>query len=236
MGADSRINVALDRMGKYACVQLTSRVGARTYAFKIHSLWDTEGPGVVEVLKKEGAERVWVDLKLHDTPDTVADRAKAVRDAGGDILTVHVAGEVEMMMAAVENGPPEIYAITELTSLSEEQVHLLSGNPAKASVLYRARLAKLAGVHGIICSPNEVNLLSKRPELKGLTRTTPGIRLAGQAAGQQARFDTPEAAIKNGADRLVLGSAVTKAENPAAAFDAIEAEIIKALQEVGGAS
>ncbi|OGY92572.1 MAG: orotidine 5'-phosphate decarboxylase [Candidatus Komeilibacteria bacterium RIFCSPLOWO2_02_FULL_48_11] len=236
MGADSRINVALDRMSKFACVQLTSRVGARTYAFKIHSLWDTEGPGVVEVLKKEGAQRVWVDLKLHDTPDTVADRAKAVRDAGGDILTVHAAGGVEMMMAALENGPAEVYAITVLTSLSEEETHLLSGQPAKAAVLYRARLAKLAGLGNLVCSPNEVNLLSKRPELKGVTRTTPGIRLAGQVAGQQVRFDTPAAAIKNGADRLVLGSAVTKAENPAAAFDAIEAEIAKALQEIGGVS
>lgn len=236
MDKDSRINVALDRMGKYGCVQLTSRIGARAYAFKIHSLWDTEGPGIVEVLKKEGAGRVWVDLKLHDTPDTVADRAKAVRDAGGDILTVHAKGEVEMMMAAVENGPPEVYGITELTSLMEEQVHLMSGNPAKASVLYLARLVKLAGAHGIVCSPNEVGLIAKRPELKGLIRTTPGIRLVGQAKGQQARFDTPEAAIKNGADRLVLGSSVTKAEDPAAAFDAIEAEIAKALQEMGGAS
>ncbi len=236
MGAESRINVALDRMGKLACVQLVSRVGARTYAFKIHSLWDIEGPGVVQVLKKEGAPRVWVDLKLHDTPDTVADRAKAVRDAGGDIVTVHAAGGVEMMMAAVENGPTEVYAITVLTSLSEEEAHLLTGQPAKAAVLTRARLAKLAGVTGIVCSPNEVSLLSKRPELKGLTRTTPGIRLAGQAAGQQVRFDTPEAAIKAGADRLVLGSAVTKAESPATAFDAIEAEIAKALQEMGGAS
>lgn len=223
-------------MSKLACVQLVSRVGTRTYAFKIHSLWDTEGPGVVDVLKKEGAWRVWVDLKLHDTPDTVADRAKAVRDAGGDILTVHAAGGVEMMMAARENGPPEVYAITVLTSLSEEETHLLTGQPAKAAVLTRARLAKLAGVHGVVCSPNEVSLLSKRTELKGLTRTTPGIRLAGQAAGQQVRFDTPEAAIKNGADLLVLGSAVTKAENPAAAFDAIEAEIAKALQEMGGSS
>lgn len=234
MSSDSRINVALDRMGKLACVQLTSRVGARTYAFKIHSLWDTEGPGVVEVLKREGAERVWVDLKLHDTPDTVADRAKAVRDAGGDILTVHAAGGVEMMMAAIENGPPEIYAITVLTSLSEEEVHLLTGQPAKAAVLTRARLAMLAGLSNVVCSPNEVNLLSKRLELKGLTRTTPGIRLVGQAKGQQERFDTPEAAIKNGADRLVLGSSVTKAENPVAAFDAIEAEIAKARQEMGG--
>lgn len=217
--------IALDRMDLGRATELVSQVGDRVHGFKIHHLWDKHGPGVVETLKKAGALRVWVDLKLADTPDTVRDRAEIVAQSGADILTVHAIGGVDMMMAAVEAGVPCVFAITMLTSLSEEETHLLSGQPTKAAVLYRARLAKLAGAHGAVCSPHETAILAKRRELVDMIIVNPGIRLEGQAAGQQVRFDTPLFAISEGANLLVLGGSVTKAPDPLAALDLVEQQI-----------
>ena len=222
MSSQLPVVIALDRMELASAQGLVLRLEGRVYAVKIHHLWDKHGSAAVRALKDAGAARVWVDLKLHDTSDTVADRAKVVAEAGAGILTVHASGEVDMMMAAVKTGPSCVFAITALTSLTEEQTHLLHGQPAKAAVLYLARLAKLAGVHGVVCSPHETNTLFRRTEFAGLTIVNPGIRLSGQAAGQQARFDTPEFAISQGAGLLVLGSAITKAEDPLATLDLVE--------------
>ena len=188
--AAGRIVIALDGLKKERCWELVSQLmksSAPPRTFKIHDLWDREGPQVVRELVRAGAPWVWADLKLKDIPVTVGHRARAVRDAGATMLTVHASGGVEMMQSAVENGPPWILAVTALTSLSEEEVHLLHGQPVKAAVLYQARLAKLAGVRGIVCSPQEVAVLAERPELKGLEFFTPGIRPAGQDAADQKR-------------------------------------------------
>lgn len=227
--AAERIIVALDGLSQEQAFALVGGLGNRPYAFKIHDLWDQLGPSMIGAFRNRGAGRVWTDLKLKDIPATVGGRARAVRDAGADILTVHASGEIEMMQAAVEHGPPMVLAVTVLTSLSEEQTHLLHGQPAKAAVLYQARLAKLAGVYGIVCSPKEVSVLAQRPELKGMLFVVPGIRPAGMDAGDQKRFDTPAAAIKAGATHLVVGRAITSASDPVAAFDAIAEEIAAAL-------
>lgn len=229
--AGQRIVVALDDLSLSEALAVASTLEKRPFAFKIHNLWDNVGAIVVGSFRNQGILRLWADMKLKDIPNTVALRARVFRDAGVDILTVHASGEIEMMQAAVENGPPMILAVTVLTSLSEEQTHLLHGQPAKAAVLYQVRLAKLAGMHGIVCSPKEVGILAKRPELKGMEFVTPGVRPAGQEVGDQKRFDTPAAAIKAGATRLVIGRPITKAPDPVAAFNAIAAEIAAALAE-----
>lgn len=225
MSTESRIILAADELTLEQCKSLVSKVGDQVYAIKIHNLYDEYGPSVVQHLLFCGARRVWVDAKLHDIPNTVRLRAKTIDNSGAEILSVHASGEIEMMMAAVENGPPEIYAITVLTSLGEAQAHLLHGQPSKAEALYLARLAKLAGVHGVVCSPQEVGVLSRSPELKGMSFITPGVRSAGKATDDQKRVDTPTGAITSGATRLVIGRQITQATDPVEALRQIELEI-----------
>lgn len=229
--AGKRIIVALDGLDLGKCQDLIQKLDSRPYAYKIHDLWDREGPLVVLRLASMRSVWIWVDLKLKDIPNTVALRARAVFDAGGHIVTVHASGEIEMMQAAVESGLNMIFAVTVLTSLDEEQTHLLHGQPSKAAVLYQARLAKLAGVHGVVCSPKEVGILAKRPELKGMEFVVPGIRPAGAEVADQKRVDTPAAAIKAGATRLVIGRPITGAPDPLTAFEAIAAEVAAAMEE-----
>lgn len=233
MNTHSRIVLAADDLSLATTLSIARQLGDRVI-IKIHSLWDQHGPGVVRQLQHAGsyASSIWVDLKLHDIPNTVRLRAQAVRESGADIVSVHAAGEIEMMLAALESGIT-VYAITVPTSLFEEQAHLLHGQPSKAAVLYLARLAKLAGVQGVVCSPKEVGILAKRPELSGMKFITPGVRSSGQALGDQQRVDTPAAAIKAGAHMIVVGRQITQAEDSLAALEAIEAEIADALQQGG---
>ena len=222
---ESRIILAADELSLEQCLYLAAKIGNRVYAIKIHNLFDRHGRGVVRQLKKAGARRVWVDFKLHDIPNTVRLRAKVIAESGADILSVHASGEVEMMLAAVEAGPAEIYAVTVLTSLGEERAHLLNGHPSKAGALYLARLAKLAGVQGVVCSPKEVEILAKRSELQGLKFITPGIRSVGQAIDDQKRVDTPSSALASGATHLVIGRQIIQSINPVEALYKIEEEI-----------
>lgn len=222
----SKLVFAPDGLSYEKALDLGRQIGDRVYATKIHDLYDRYGPKVVQAFLEAGVLKVWVDAKLKDIPRTVRDRAAALADAGASIITVHTDGEIEMMMAAVEGAPNvEIYGVTVLTSLSEESVHLLTGHAVKAAVLYRARLAKLAGLHGIVCSPQEVGFLSKRPELKGLKFVVPGTRSPGKEAGDQKRVTTPAEAVSAGATYLVVASQVSKAEDPIAELDQIEKEI-----------
>lgn len=225
MRVSERIILAADELGHNECLALTRSIGHRVHAIKIHNLYDLHGRDVVKRLREHGASRIWIDAKLHDIPNTVGLRARALAEAGADILTIHASGGIEMMRAAVKSGPAEIFAISVLTSLSEEEVHLLHGQPSKAAALYLARMAKLAGVGGVVCSPKEVGVLSKRPELQGLKFVTPGVRSAGKDAGDQQRIDTPLAALKAGASYLVIGRQLTQAPDPIAALDQLEEEI-----------
>ena len=152
MSTKDRVILAADELDLEQTLSLVRRVGDRVYGVKVHNLWDLHGPGVVRQLLDAGAPRVWGDLKIEDIPNTARLRAQAVADSGAQMLSVHASGEIEMMMAALESGL-EIIAITVLTSLTEEQAHLLHGQPSKAAALYLARLAKLAGVPSVVCSP-----------------------------------------------------------------------------------
>lgn len=231
MNAAKRIILALDGLSLEQALSLTRKVGNRVHAIKIHDLSDRHGPNAVGLLRDVGAQRVWVDAKLHDIPATVGNRAKAIAASGADMLTVHASGGRAMMEAARTSFPGEVYGITVLTSLSEEDGVVIYGWPIPTKVVEFALMAKNAGLHGVVCSPQEVALLSNAPELKGLKLVIPGTRSAGKATGGQARVDTPANAISAGATYLVIGRQVTQAADPVAALDELEAEIQAAHDE-----
>ncbi len=225
--AGKRIIVALDGMGLTAARELAQQIGPRVYAFKVHDLWDLFGSQIVDVLRDVGAERVFVDLKLNDISETVGLRAALVKSAGGNILTVHASGGIEMMREAVESGPEMLLAITALTSLSSAECEDIYGAPSQVVVRRFALMAAKAGVHGIVCSPKELARLNKMNELDKLHFIVPGIRPAGMKVegDKQQRTGTPRQAILDGASYLVIGRPITQAPDPAAALDAIIAEM-----------
>ncbi len=229
--SERRIILAADGLKLADCLLLVGVLGSRLHAVKIHDLYDREGPGVIKQIKEAGARRVWVDAKLHDIPETVKNRAAAFADAGADILTVHVSGGPGMMAAARQSFPGELFGITVLTSLKEDQVQEIYGHSAIKVVGQFAAMAYQAALNGVVCSPKEVGILSADRLLKDLKFVIPGTRSAGVDAGDQARVDTPANAIKNGATYLVIGRQLTKALDPVEAIDALEAEIHGAMAE-----
>jgi orotidine-5'-phosphate decarboxylase len=187
------------------------------------------GALAVEAVQKRGG-KVFLDLKLHDIPETVARAVSSVTRLGVDLLTVHASGGSEMMRRAVEvaQGRPGILGVTVLTSLGEDDLRadgIVSG--MRATVVRRAQMAKKAGVLGIVCSPEEV--AEVRAASSSLLLVVPGIRPAGAALGDQKRVATPAAAIAAGADYLVVGRPIRDAAAPASAFAAFVAEVGTAL-------
>lgn len=236
--AGKRIIVALDGMELQDCQGLIRKIKDRVYAYKIHDLWDRYGPAVIGMLDSTLQARIWVDLKLHDIPNTVKLRAQAVRAAQANILTVHASGGIEMMQAArigfgrlgpTVDGQRRVFAVTLLTSLDEQDAQTIYNQPSKAAVLSCARMAVLARVDGIVCSPQEVGILAKRSEFAGMNFVVPGIRPTAAMPDDQKRVDTPTAAIRAGATHLVIGRPITKAPDPAAAFEEIAREVASAL-------
>lgn len=229
MNASDKIILAVDELDLEQALLLAAALGQRVHAFKIHNLYDLHGPFAVRRLLEAGAQRVWVDAKLHDIPNTVRRRAEAIAESGADIISVHASGGTKMMEAALRSGL-RVLAITILTSLSAEDVaNLYRRDPAQAA-LYLAYMAARAGAHGVVCSPKEVGILTGTPELQHkLKFVVPGIRSAGVPADDQQRVDTPTAALKDGADYLVIGRQITTALDPAAALRDLEREITEAL-------
>jgi orotidine-5'-phosphate decarboxylase len=224
----SKIILALDGVSLSYAIRIVEEVGRRVYAVKVHDLADQEGVSrLVRLLKKAGAPRVWVDYKLHDIPTTVGLRVKSLVSSGADIISVHASGSVEMMRAAKkEAGGAEIFAVTALTSLSGAEMEKIYSTDPRLLVLRWARLACEAGVHGIVCSPLEVSVLHAKTRSKAVAV---GVRGCGQAEHDQARTDTPYAAIRSGADHVVIGRMVTGATHPLDAFSKLEEEIALAL-------
>ena len=201
------------------------------------SLFVEHGPAAVAAFQKLGA-RVFLDLKLHDIPNTVELAAARAGALGVALLTVHAAGGEAMLQAAVRGARegartqghpvPRVLAVTVLTSFSAEDVSSvgLSGAPEEAA-LRLARLAVRAGVDGLVCSPREAEAfrgaLGPTPFL-----CTPGIRPAGAARGDQTRAETPAFAVRAGADLLVVGRPVYAAAEPLAAARSIAEEVSSA--------
>ena len=183
------------------------------------------GPEIVRQIKSRG-HRIFLDLKLHDIPNTVRKTMKVLSALDIDMCNVHAAGTVEMMKAAVEGltredgTRPVIIAVTQLTSTSEERMHdeLLIGGALKDVVVKYASNAREAGLDGVVCSPLEAGMV-KEACGSGFVTVTPGIRFADSAADDQVRITTPARAREIGSDYIVVGRPVTAAEDPVAAYE-----------------
>ncbi len=205
------IFVALDVNTLEEAAKLVELLAPHVGGFKIglELAWAAGGPQVVRAVQALGG-KVFVDCKLDDIPNTVGRTAKQIAALDAWMFNVHASAGIDSMMAAVANrGKSLIFAVTVLTSREENDAHLTFGGPTKAKVLQFAREAKLAGCDGVICSPQELELLGRRPELKGLLKITPGVRPTWAAAGDQKRIMTPAEAIKAGASMLVIGRPIT---------------------------
>jgi orotidine-5'-phosphate decarboxylase len=188
------------------------------------------GPAVVATVRGGSGVRVFLDLKLHDIPNTVAGAARAVAKLRPEILTVHAAGGAEMIKAAVAAAPETLVAgVTLLTSIGGKDLAELGVEGSVSDAVRRmAALAVGAGARGLVCSPQEVAAV--RAEVgPDILLITPGIRLAGATSDDQARIATPEEALKAGADLLVIGRPITRAADPGSAAAAIAGSLRRAV-------
>jgi orotidine-5'-phosphate decarboxylase len=184
------------------------------------------GPSVVETVRGGTGVGLFLDLKLHDIPNTVAGAAKSVARLKPKFLTVHASGGADMVRAAVEAAPDvTIAAVTVLTSLGDDNLRQIGlAGPSRDAVRRLAALAVGAGAGALVCSPQEVAAV--RAEVgPDVVLITPGVRPAGSDAQDQARVATPEEALRNGADLLVIGRPITGAKDPGAAAAAIAATL-----------
>lgn len=183
-----------------------------------------EGPSIVREIKKRG-HKIFLDLKLHDIPNTVKKSMAVLAGLDVDMTNVHAAGTVEMMRAAREGltrpdgTRPLLIAVTQLTSTSEErmQKELLISSSINDTIRHYAENAKAAGLDGVVCSPLESALVKDACGGSFLT-VTPGVRFAGGDVGDQVRVTTPEKAKEIGSDYIVVGRAITAAPDPVAAY------------------
>jgi len=227
MYTEQKVILAADEFNREDLLNLVKNIGPKVFCIKIHNLYDQFGPQIIKEIKFAGANKVWVDAKLHDIPNTVRLRAETYAKAGADMVTVHASGGVEMMTAAKQGfGSGKVYAITALTSLSDEMVKTIYQSDSAAELVGRlAPLIKQAGVDGLVCSPKEITMLRANHDYDGLDLVVPGIRSVGVSIDDQQRFDTPANALKTGASLLVIGRQITKAPNALAALDALETEL-----------
>jgi orotidine-5'-phosphate decarboxylase len=231
-----RLIVALDFPDTRAALALVDRLHGATRWFKVGlELYIAEGNSLVAELKRRG-HSIFLDLKLHDIPNTVASAVRAATHLGVDMLTMHAAGGPEMMSAAVGAAESRLslLAVTVLTSMDAAQLEAIgvTGTPA-AQVERLATMAIACGVGGLVCSPNEVASLRKQFG-SGPLLVIPGIRPEGADIGDQRRVATPAAAIASGASYLVVGRPITRAVDPEAAARAILAEMQSGI-EIGQA-
>jgi len=224
-----RLAVALDLPDALQAFDLVNRLGDTCRWFKVGmELYYAAGNSFVQQLRDRGFN-VFLDLKLHDIPNTVAGAVRSATQAGASLLTVHASGGFAMLSAAAEAaaipGAPRLLAVTVLTSMDANELSGIgvAGTPAQ-QVLRLAKLAQAAGIDGMVCSAEEVNTL--RTEMGSQTMLViPGIRPAGAATQDQRRIATPATAIVQGASMLVVGRPITQAADPAAAARAILEEI-----------
>jgi orotidine-5'-phosphate decarboxylase len=228
--SDPRLIVALDYSDAAEALALAARLDPALCRVKVGSeLFTSAGPGLVEELGRRGFQ-VFLDLKFHDIPNTVAQACLAAARLGVWMVNVHALGGRRMMAAAREAldrsaAPPKLVAVTILTSLEGTELAEagLEGEP-EAVVLRLARLARDGGLDGAVCSAREAAPL-RREMGAGFCLVTPGIRPAGAATDDQSRVTTPRDAIRAGADYLVVGRPITRAVDPGAAARAVAQEI-----------
>jgi orotidine-5'-phosphate decarboxylase len=221
--------VALDVATMAAARALVEQLGDAADFYKVGlQLYTAEGPRVVEWLRGVG-KRVFLDLKLHDIPNTVRGAAQSASALGAQLLTVHAVGGEAMLRAAVEGGGDGtgILAVTVLTSMTGAELEAARGHAVAsvtAEVLRLSGAAARAGAHGVVCAGQEVAAVRAAHGV-ALRTLVPGIRLGGGPVHDQARVMTPREAADAGATYVVLGRTVTAAPDPAAALRAVLAEL-----------
>ena len=225
--------IACDFSDGRTCLEFLDQfTGKKPYVKIGMELYYAEGPQMVRKLKERG-HPVFLDLKLHDIPNTVMKSMKVLSSLNVDMCNVHAAGTVPMMEAALkgltrEDGTrPLLIAVTQLTSTSEEIMtrDLLIREPLKDVVRHYAANAKTAGLDGVVCSPLEAGFVKEHCGKEFIT-VTPGVRFADGEQGDQVRVTTPAKARELGSDYIVVGRPVTQAEDPVAAYNRCCAEFL----------
>ena len=231
MGKD--VIIACDFSSAETCLAFLDQFTEEKPFVKIGmELYYAEGPSIVKALKARG-HKVFLDLKLHDIPNTVKKSMSVLRDLGADIVNLHAAGTITMMEAALEGltrpdgTRPLLIAVTQLTSTSQERMtaDLLIDRPIDEVVLHYASNAKKAGLDGIVCSPLEAGKVHATCGDEFLT-ITPGVRFADGEIGDQVRVMTPAQAKEIGSDYIVVGRPITGAADPVAAYRRCMAEFV----------
>jgi orotidine-5'-phosphate decarboxylase len=231
--AGPRVIVALDYASGDEALGFAQRLDPQRCRVKVgKELFTAAGPELVRRLAGRGFE-VFLDLKYHDIPNTVASACKAAAGLGAWMINVHAGGGRTMMQAAREAlaglaKPPKLIAVTVLTSMAAEDLREVGHDEAPEVLVERlAQLAASSGMDGVVCSAQEAARLRKSCG-PAFCLVTPGIRLAGSAGDDQKRIVTPQAAIAAGADYLVIGRPITRASDPLAVLDRINADIAAA--------
>lgn len=233
MGKD--VIIACDFSSSQKTLEFLEKLGDRRPYVKIGmELYYAEGPSIVKVLKERG-HKVFLDLKLHDIPNTVNKAMKVLAAMDIDMCNVHAGGTVDMMEAALrglEKGSegrkrPLLIAVTQLTSTTQERMKtdLLIDEDMDKVVEHYAYISKIAGLDGVVCSPLESRKVHGICGEDFLT-VTPGVRFADDDKGDQARVTTPAKAKELGSDYIVVGRSITAAADPEAAYDRCVAEFV----------
>ena len=232
--ARKRLIVAVDVPSAKAAMELVSRLDGTCPWLKVGlELFTAAGPAIVEQLVARG-HSIFLDLKFHDIPNTVAGAVRSAAGLGVRMMNLHALAGPAVLLAAREEleklpDPPKLLAVTVLTSMDAEQLNAVG--MAASPVATVQRLAKLAletGIRGFVCSPQEVAALRALTGEEGVL-VVPGIRPAGAAVGDQKRVATPAETLRQGASFLVVGRPITQAANPAEAARAILEEMAGAL-------
>ena len=231
MGKD--VIIALDFDSRAATLAFLDRFGEDKPFVKIGmELYYAEGPAIVREIKERG-HKIFLDLKLHDIPNTVKKAMQVLSGLGVDMLNLHAAGTKAMMEAALEGAVRPggarslVIAGTQLTSTSQDRMEeeLLIEKPLDQVVLHYAQCAAQAGLAGVVCSPLEAGKVHAACGAGFLT-VTPGVRFAGGDVGDQVRVTTPAKAKELGSDYIVVGRPITQAEDPVAAYRRCVAEFV----------
>lgn len=239
LSARERLVLALDVNNFKKAEELVDKLTDYVGVFKIgNQLFTAEGTKVIKMVQEKGG-KVFLDLKFHDIPNTVARAAEVVSKLGVYIFDIHTSGGYEMMKATVEASKklsfalgiskPLILGVTLLTSINQEILEKEIGikKSLEEQVVHLAKLAEAAGLDGVVASPWEIKALRAACG-EGFVILTPGIRPAGKSDDDQKRIMTPQEAIELGADFIVIGRPITNATNPVKASQ----EILKEMEEV----
>jgi orotidine-5'-phosphate decarboxylase len=224
----ARIIVALDVPTTEAALALVRQLSPHAGLFKIGlQLYTAAGPEIVRAVRELGG-RVFLDLKLHDIPNTVARAVESANSLGAEMLTIHLSGGRVMIKAATGAAAPEmlLLGVTVLTSADESTLRETGiGSSIQEQVLRLAKLGVEGGMRGLVASPHELAPL-RSAFGTGMKIVTPGIRPAGSAADDQKRAMTPVEALRAGADFLVIGRPITAARDPRSALDGIIPDVV----------